>query len=196
MPSVARKLTESSPHYPADFDHEETVAIIDAGMGSNAAGTFRTNAQECRGEIQPSSSVAEQLSLMTDSLGKLLVAVDALVDRVDVLQVDALGGTGAVGVRECLGSGAYPEIVDGHQTLSLVISLGARVRYQLRSTLACAFARVLGSHAWQHNGSDSRSARGLGWTPSRILTDARVDRRYRILDDQRFGILTPTRPRV
>lgn len=43
--SVAAKIAVSSPMRPADYTLEETLAIIEAGMGKNAAGIFRANAE-------------------------------------------------------------------------------------------------------------------------------------------------------
>jgi len=45
MSSVSDKMSSSSPAYPADYDLDETVAIIEAGMGANAAAIYRANAQ-------------------------------------------------------------------------------------------------------------------------------------------------------
>lgn len=44
MSSVAVKMSASSPAYPADYDLEETIAIIEEGMGKNAASIYRENA--------------------------------------------------------------------------------------------------------------------------------------------------------
>ena len=44
MSAVAVKMSESSPAHPADYDLEETIAIIEEGMGKNAAAIYRENA--------------------------------------------------------------------------------------------------------------------------------------------------------
>lgn len=44
MSAVAVKMSASSPAYPADYDLEETIAIIEEGMGKNAASIYRENA--------------------------------------------------------------------------------------------------------------------------------------------------------
>lgn len=41
---VAEKLSASSPMKPADWDLEETIAIVELGLGRNAAALFRENA--------------------------------------------------------------------------------------------------------------------------------------------------------
>lgn len=46
MQSVADKMQLSNPTYPADFDIDETVEIIEAGMGKNAADLYRMSAQD------------------------------------------------------------------------------------------------------------------------------------------------------
>lgn len=44
MSVIADKMSVSSPMKPSDYDLEETLAIIEAGLGKNAAEIFRTNA--------------------------------------------------------------------------------------------------------------------------------------------------------
>jgi hypothetical protein len=44
--SVQLKAGSKDPHHPADFTQEETCAIIEAGLGKNAAGIYRANAQD------------------------------------------------------------------------------------------------------------------------------------------------------
>lgn len=41
---AAAKLAEGTPSKPADWDLEETISIIEIGMGKNAADLFRMNA--------------------------------------------------------------------------------------------------------------------------------------------------------
>jgi hypothetical protein len=45
MSSVGDKMSSSTSTYPADYTLEETLAIIEAGMGKNAAGVYRASAQ-------------------------------------------------------------------------------------------------------------------------------------------------------
>jgi DNA-binding Lrp family transcriptional regulator len=42
--SISLKAGNKDPHHPADYTQEETLAIIEAGMGADAAGIFRANA--------------------------------------------------------------------------------------------------------------------------------------------------------
>lgn len=43
---MAEKISASTSTHPADYDLEETIAIIEAGMGKNAAAIYRANATE------------------------------------------------------------------------------------------------------------------------------------------------------
>lgn len=56
--AIADKMTASSSTHPADFDFEETIAIIEAGMGKNAAYMFRQNAfPKDKGSPSPNGKV-------------------------------------------------------------------------------------------------------------------------------------------
>ncbi len=46
MPSVDSKMQSSTSTNPADFDLAETIAIIEVGMGKNAADLYRMNANQ------------------------------------------------------------------------------------------------------------------------------------------------------
>jgi len=46
MASIGDKMASASSVHPADYDLEETLAIIETGMGKNAADIFRTNAMQ------------------------------------------------------------------------------------------------------------------------------------------------------
>lgn len=45
MQSIDGKMQSSTSTNPADFTYEETLAIIEHGMGKNAAGVYRMNAK-------------------------------------------------------------------------------------------------------------------------------------------------------
>lgn len=49
MSSVSDKMSVSSPTYPADYTEEETLLIIETGMGKNAAGIYRANLENSQG---------------------------------------------------------------------------------------------------------------------------------------------------
>jgi transposase len=46
MQSVDSKMQSSSPMHPADYTQEEVLAIIEEGMGPEAAGVYRANATQ------------------------------------------------------------------------------------------------------------------------------------------------------
>jgi hypothetical protein len=46
MPSVADKMSSAGHGKSADYTLEETLAIIEAGLGKNASGVFRANAEK------------------------------------------------------------------------------------------------------------------------------------------------------
>jgi len=46
MASVGAKVAASTSMHPADYDLEETISIIEIGMGKNAAAMFRENAKQ------------------------------------------------------------------------------------------------------------------------------------------------------
>ena len=55
MPVITGKMTASSPAKPADYDFAETLAIIEAGMGKNAAAIWQTNAKATSGAALPAA---------------------------------------------------------------------------------------------------------------------------------------------
>jgi hypothetical protein len=66
---IEEKSAASSPQNPADYDLEETIAIIGVGLGHNAAEIFRANAtqnvpQLTAGRQLPSTLNAENISLI------------------------------------------------------------------------------------------------------------------------------------
>lgn len=46
MSVVADKMSASTSTYPADYTQDETLAIIETGMGKNAAAVYRMNAEK------------------------------------------------------------------------------------------------------------------------------------------------------
>ena len=97
MASISDKMAASSSTHPADFDLEETIAIIEEGMGKNAAAIYRSNASR----KQMSSSVltdrdfqmiAQIVSVAVSETMKAydsrMRAVEEKVDRVPLLGYD------------------------------------------------------------------------------------------------------------
>jgi len=59
---VAEKISVSSPKNPADFTLEETIAIIEQGLGKNAAEMYASNARKTTGKLisLPESSLSQK----------------------------------------------------------------------------------------------------------------------------------------
>lgn len=59
---VAEKISASSPMNPADFTLEETIAIIEQGLGKNAAEMYASNARKSTGKLisLPESSLSQK----------------------------------------------------------------------------------------------------------------------------------------
>jgi len=60
--SINDKMSASSPMNPADFTLEETIAIIEVGMGKNAASIYAENARKTTGKLisLPESSLSQK----------------------------------------------------------------------------------------------------------------------------------------
>ena len=72
MSSIADKMSASSPAKPADYSFDETLAIIEAGMGKNAAAIWQTNANVTKGANLP---VVPAGSVLTEKDIHLISAV-------------------------------------------------------------------------------------------------------------------------
>ncbi|HPA64705.1 MAG TPA: hypothetical protein PLC67_12175 [Spirochaetota bacterium] len=59
---VAEKISVSSPMNPADFTLEETISIIEQGLGKNAAEMYASNARKTTGKLisLPESSLSQK----------------------------------------------------------------------------------------------------------------------------------------
>lgn len=87
MSSISGKMTLSSPMNPADYDREETCAIIEAGMGKNAADIYRTNVEGgfVSGTLEQTDdrldrafkAAVVQLTNMVNTLDKRMEAVES-----------------------------------------------------------------------------------------------------------------------
>jgi len=76
LSSIGDKITSvGKSGIPADYDLEETVAIIETGMGKNAADLFRMAARESQGANLPAPVSAANLSgLIAESVQKAMSA--------------------------------------------------------------------------------------------------------------------------
>jgi len=66
MQSVDGKMQSSTSTNPADFDLTETIAIIETGMGKNAADLYRMSAKEV--SVLPQNTEVAQLGAMVANL--------------------------------------------------------------------------------------------------------------------------------
>jgi hypothetical protein len=74
-PAIAVKIAASSPMKPADYDLDEAVAIIETGLGRNAAGIYRENAQRsAAGTFVAPESIAAIVRDTVTALVPLLIA--------------------------------------------------------------------------------------------------------------------------
>lgn len=62
---AAAKSAEATPSNPADWNLEETIAIVEVGMGKNAAAIYRQNAEQNRAPavVPPSGSLLTEKDL-------------------------------------------------------------------------------------------------------------------------------------
>lgn len=66
---MAEKSSESSSTHPADYDIEETIAIIETGMGKNAADLYRMSTKESN------KTAEDRLDRLESMMEKMLVAI-------------------------------------------------------------------------------------------------------------------------
>lgn len=93
--SIAAKMSESTSTHPADFDTEETVLIIETGMGKNAAGIFRTNARlaatsaeagsEHTARAEDDDDVRQGMTLVFGAIGKLAKRVSVIEKKIEAV---------------------------------------------------------------------------------------------------------------
>lgn len=112
---AAAKSAEATPNYPADWDLDETCAIIEIGLGKNAASLYRENARHAPATPAPYSAIGEIVrQTVTAMLPALVAAVRGLVPETAL----ALPPAATMGYREQLrrviNTGAA-RIPGGHQ---------------------------------------------------------------------------------
>jgi hypothetical protein len=80
LASVGAKLASSSPMKPADYDLEETIAIIEHGMGKNAAALYRESARQ---PATASLTVSEDIFIrLVDRItGRIVAAIEPLIQK-------------------------------------------------------------------------------------------------------------------
>ena len=96
MSAVAVKMSASSPAHPANYDLEETISIIEEGMGKNAAAIYRENAAKStvssvltdRDFQMIAHIVSVAVSETMKAYDSRMRAVEEKVDRVPLLGYD------------------------------------------------------------------------------------------------------------
>jgi len=117
MPVVKDKMSASSPMKPADYDLEETCAIIEIGLGKNAASLFRENsrrsAPSSEDRISRLEGLVERLVLVlipAASTGKqLAIPAAPLATRDELRRIVAKAGQASGDFRGAWGT-LYQEI--------------------------------------------------------------------------------------
>jgi len=72
MAQVGAKMAQASiDKKPADYDIEETIAIIEHGMGKNAASLFRANAENKPKEIDNRTDIAFISGIVAETIKQL-----------------------------------------------------------------------------------------------------------------------------
>ena len=80
------KLAASSPAKPADWDLEETIAIIETGLGANAAAMYRANAERSSAPVQAvagSSLTQRDLELVATLVTSIMTKLESRVGSVE-----------------------------------------------------------------------------------------------------------------
>lgn len=85
MPVMAVKMSASTSTHPADYSFDETLAIIEAGMGKNAAAIWQTNANVTKGANLP---VVPAGSVLTEKDIHLISAVVSMTVSETMKQFD------------------------------------------------------------------------------------------------------------
>ena len=80
---MAAKLAASTSSHPADYNLEETLAIITFGMGQKAAEIYRINAEQTPAK---SSNLDEQFKAAIVGISALVQGLNARVEKVEYQQ--------------------------------------------------------------------------------------------------------------
>ena len=80
---VKEKLSASSPMKPANYDLDETCAIIEQGMGKNAAGLFRENAKNKTVPAVGSSLTARDMEVIGGVVAAIMAAMNTRVEKIE-----------------------------------------------------------------------------------------------------------------
>jgi hypothetical protein len=95
--SVGEKTSSAGHGKPADYTLEETIAIIEAGMGKNAAGVFRANAEK------PASDTTSIAAIIRETITAMVpVLVEVVRGALPQQQIAALPAPAELSPRDQL----------------------------------------------------------------------------------------------
>jgi hypothetical protein len=148
---VARKVQAAkATQEPADYDLEETCAILEQGMGKNAAGIFRANAQHPAGVL---TMTVEEAG--ADRLNRLESMVEKLVGAVTVL---ATGSQGRQASPERVALSPPPELMP-RDALKRIVEAWARAHGR---DFHGAWAGLYREYLYRYHRDISRAAKAYG----------------------------------
>lgn len=126
--SMNVKMTSSTSTYPADYSFEETCAIIEKGLGANAASVYRMNAEQKAIATSRDSAamLAESFRVMTAQTAAIMEMLQETRSRVDKVE--------------------YQQ----HQRAALLPAPQKDARSEL--------TQLVNKHAHQNHGNDHRAA--------------------------------------
>lgn len=71
MSSITEKSSGSSPMNPADYTLEETISIIEVGMGKNAADLYRMNSTQSTVSLSHDTDLRGAFQMMAEAFNRL-----------------------------------------------------------------------------------------------------------------------------
>lgn len=89
MPVMADKMSASTSTYPADFTLDETIAIIECGLGKNAADMFAANAAIKKVD-EEGSSIGAAILTLTLEIKRMNDNNNAIERRISALETSKL----------------------------------------------------------------------------------------------------------
>lgn len=95
MQSIDGKMQSSTSTNPADFTEDETLAIIENGMGKNAAGIYRMNIKASKDDFTEMVTKADLATfgtaIVTEVIKQLLPLIQSPVEKQEPLAIEAPG---------------------------------------------------------------------------------------------------------
>jgi hypothetical protein len=83
MSLVSDKMSSSTSMHPADYDLDETCAIIEAGMGANAAAVYRANAQSSAPSAGGNGDLDAAFKAAVVQLTNMVTSLDSRVQTLE-----------------------------------------------------------------------------------------------------------------